>query len=201
MSRRPSRPALAPFAALLVLAGCSLLSGPSPDPTRFFVLDALSPVTGQQSTLSIGLGPVSLPSYLDRPEMARRVDENQIAYDPFRRWAEPLDHNFERVIAANLVQILEPRRIEFFPWYRNAKFDFVVTVAASRFETQPDGSVLLAVRWVLRDEADQSRVVRLASYTQPVANPDATVDALSQLVARLSEEIASAIRDERAARP
>ena len=200
MSRRATSPALACLAALLALSGCTLLNGPHPDPTQFFVLDAVAPPSGTASDLAIGLGPVSLPSYLDRPEMARRVDENQIACDSFRRWAEPLSSDFNRTIAADLVQLLGPRRIELFPWLRTAKFDFVVVVSASRFETQPDGSVMLAVRWTLRDETDTNRDVRVSTFTRPVAAPEQTAAAMSQLVADLSQEIAQAIQAEVARR-
>lgn len=200
MSRRATSRALACLAAVLALNGCALLGGPHPDPTEFFVLDAVAPPSGTATDVAVGLGPVSLPSYLDRPEMARRVDENQIAYDPIRRWAEPLSSNFARVMAANLVQILGPRRIEVFPWFRTATFDYVVTIAASRFETQPDGSAMLVARWTLRDDADVNRQVRVGIYTRPVATPDQTAAALSQLAAELSQEIAQAIRDDHAAR-
>jgi uncharacterized lipoprotein YmbA len=200
MSRRATPPALACLAALLALGGCALLGEPRPDPTQFFVLNAVAPPGGAASDLAIGLGPISLPSYLDRPEMARRVDENQIAYDPIRRWAEPLPQNFARVIAADLVQILGPRRIEAFPWFRTAKFDYIVTIAVSRFETQPDGSVKLTVRWTLHGQEDAELLERVVVYTRPVPAPEQTAAALSDLAAELSQEIAAAIQADRAGR-
>lgn len=200
MMRRAPFPALACLAAVLAVSGCAILRAPHPDPTRFFVLDAVAPAGGTTTDLAIGLGPVSLPSYLDRPEMARRVDENEIAYDSFRRWAEPLSSDFTRTIAADLVQLLGPRRIELFPWLRTAKFDFVVIVSATRFETQPDGSVTLAVRWTLRNETGANRDVRLSTFTRPAVPPEQTAAAMSQLVADLSQEIAEAIQAEIARR-
>lgn len=198
MSRRATPSVLACLAALLALSGCAILRAPHPDPTRFYVLDAVAPASGTTTDVAIGLGPVSLPNYLDRPEMARRVTQTQIAYDPVQRWAEPLKSNVARVLAANLVQALGPRRIELFPWYRTAKFDYIVTVAASRFETQPDGSVALDVRWTLRYPKGPNRQVRISTFTGPPPAPGQTAAALSQLTAELSQEIAAAIVADRA---
>jgi hypothetical protein len=199
MSRRAARHALAVLVPL-ALAGCGLLTAPRTIAPQFFVLDAVAPNTGVKTDLSIGLGPISLPSYLDRPEMARRLDANQIAYDPEARWAEPLKSDFERTLAANLVQIMSPQRILVFPWYRNADLDFTVTVAASRFEQQPDGTLMLAVRWVVRDRHDAPLSVETTSYTRPGGTPTENAAALSALVAELSQAIAAQIQSTPVAR-
>ncbi len=188
-----SRRALAFLPPLLALAGCALLTAPKILQTQFFVLNAVAPATGATSNITIGLGPISLPNYLERPDMARRVNENQIAYDPSARWAQPLAENFERVIAANLVQIMNPQRILSFPWYANAAIDYVVTVGASRFEQQPDGNMLLEARWMVRDSHDATIALQTTSYTRPGGTPEQNAAALSALVADLSQAIAAEI--------
>lgn len=189
-----------PFAAVLVaiaLAGCGLLTAPRTIAPQFFVLNAVAPPGTTDHPIHIGLGPVSLPSYLDRPEMARRVDANQIAYDAEARWAESLHGNFQRTVAANLVVLLHPTRIEFFPWYRTARFDVITTIAVSRFEQQPDGSVALMARWTVRDGQDVTQVVRESVYSRPGGSPEQNAAALSGLVAELSQDIAAAIEAQR----
>ena len=193
MSRRPAAPALASLVLVVALAGCGLLTAPKTIQTQFFVLNAVAPATGARSDIAIGLGPVTIPSYLDRPEMARRVDEYQIAYDPSTRWAEPLQDNFQRVVAANLVQLIGPQRILLYPWVRTAALDVVVTVAVTRFEQQPDGSLLLEARWVVRDRADVPLAVEVTRFTRPGGTPEANAAALSALVGDLSQAIAAAI--------
>lgn len=192
MSRRA--PLLAAFASLLALAGCALLTAPQKLSIQYFVLDAQVPPSGVKSDLAIGLGPVSLPEYLGRPEIAHRVDENQIAYDPSVRWAEPLKSTFERTIAVDLVDLLGPQRLVTFPWFRNADLDFTVNVAATRFEQQPDGNVMLAARWVVRDRHDVPIAVETAVYTRPGGPPAENAAALSALVAELSQAIAARIQ-------
>jgi uncharacterized lipoprotein YmbA len=193
MSRRAAPPLLV---ALIALAGCGLITAPRTISPRFFVLNAVAPSGGERSALTIGLGPISLPSYLDRPEMARRVDANQIAYDPEARWAEPLQGNFQRTVAANFVLLLGPTRIEYFPWYRTEKFDVIVTIAVTRFEVQPDDTVLLGARWTVRSGDNLTQVVRETVYTRPAGAPDQNAAALSAVVAELSQEIAAAVQAE-----
>lgn len=192
MSRRPHLPAAL---AALLFAGCGLLTAPRTIAPQFYVLNAVAPPSGIRSDIHLGLGPISLPSYLDRPEMARRVDANRIAYDPEARWAEALHGNFQRAVAANFVLLFDPTRIEYFPWYRTTKFDVIVTIAVSRFEPQPDGTVLLSTRWTVRDGDDVTQVVRETSYTRPAGTADENAAALSALVADLSQEIAGVIQE------
>jgi uncharacterized protein len=189
MSRRAAPPLLA---ILIALAGCGLITAPRTISPRFFVLNAVAPSSGERSDLTIGLGPISLPSYLDRPEMARRVDANQIAYDPEARWAEPLQGNFQRTVAANFVLLLGPTRIEYFPWYRTETFDVIVTIAVSRFEVQPDDTVLLLARWSVRSGDNVTQLVRETMYSRPAGSPDQNAAALSAVLAELSQEIAAA---------
>lgn len=200
MSRRAAAPF---FAAVLAvaLAGCGLITAPRTIAPRFFILNAVAPHTGVTSPIAIGLGPLSLPNYLDRPEMARRVDANQIVYDPEARWAESLKSNFQRALAANLVQLIGPERIVVFPWYSTEKLDFSVSVAATRFEPQADGSLELAGRWVVRDRHDATVAAQTFAYTRPGGTPDANAAAMSELIAELSQAIAAPMMSAPASTP
>jgi uncharacterized lipoprotein YmbA len=193
MSRRAARPVLA-VVLPLALAGCGLIMAPRTIAPRYFVLNAVAPSTGAKTAIALGLGPLSLPSYLDRPDMARRIDANQIAYDAEARWAESVKTNFERTLGADLVQLLGPDRIVAYPWYSNEKLDFTVGVGVTRFEQQPDGSLALMGRWVVRDRHDAVVAAETFNYTAPGGPPDENAAALSTLVAELAQAIAAAMR-------
>jgi uncharacterized lipoprotein YmbA len=194
MTRRTPRYVAATLAPLLALSGCALLAGPKVDPTNYFVLNAVAPATGVTSDVSIGLGPVEIPAYLDRPQMARRVDQYQIAYSETALWAEPLAELVPRTMAADLVLLLGPRRLELFPWYRTTKLDFVITVAFSRFEEQPDGSMALGGRWTLRDKHRGNKLVRTFANSRVPGPSEDRAAVLSALLADLTQEIATAIQ-------
>ncbi|MEO8603062.1 MAG: ABC-type transport auxiliary lipoprotein family protein [bacterium] len=179
--------------ALAMLAGCTLLSGPQGEPTRFYVLTA-PPAAPGMSPLRLGLGPVHFPGYLDRPQMARRVDDNRVAYVESARWAEPLKDNFEHVLAANLGGLLGTDRVIRFPWYRTAPIDYAVTVEVSRFERQPGDDVALIARWTLRDgKSGDPLAADLADLHRPASTPDQTAAALSAVTAELAQQIADAV--------
>lgn len=65
-----------------LVSGCSLLS-PEPDPSRFFVLTATTPGEASPTTrgdLVVGVGPTSIPGYLDRNEIVTRISPDELRY-------------------------------------------------------------------------------------------------------------------------
>ena len=101
--------ALATIAAGLLFAGCAATT-----PTRFYTLSSLVAAPGEASQglphLAIGVGPVTLPEYLNRPQIVTRVGSNRIALADFESWAEPLDGLFARILTENSVAPARHRR-------------------------------------------------------------------------------------------
>src|SRR5919109_1073251 len=113
------------FVALSV--GTSLLiGGCASQPSRFYLLSAppsaepvpLGTSGGQGAT--IGVGPVTLPRYLDRPQIVTQTSPYELKLAEFDRWAEALDINFSRVLAENLSLLLPTARVVLAPWPRAA---------------------------------------------------------------------------------
>jgi uncharacterized lipoprotein YmbA len=140
----------------LALAGCSPLA-PRPNYAKYFVL---TPVTdtanavSANSKLSIGLGPIDFPGYLQRTQVVTRSAATQIDLSPIDRWGEPLDKNFKRVLAENLTRLLGTYRIEEYPWSHEAKVDYQVTIQVENFETTSDHQSLLRARWIIKSGTD-----------------------------------------------
>jgi uncharacterized lipoprotein YmbA len=184
------------------LAGCGSLS-PKPDPSRFFTLTAIAqpgamPAKGSTNSpgVSLGIGPVRLPGYLDRQEIVTRVSQNRIDVSEYDRWAEPLETNFTRVVGQNLSVLLHTDRLVFYPWELNRRPNYQVTIEVLRFESNNQGEVQLSARWEILDtnkrmplQAGESGITR-----QPTAqSTDASVAALSEALGDLSREIANAV--------
>ncbi|MDX2169711.1 MAG: PqiC family protein [Deltaproteobacteria bacterium] len=184
---------LAALALALALGGCTLLSGPKVEPTRFYVLTA-APAMPTMSKMLIGLGPVRFPGYLDRPQMAMRADANRIEYSEWARWAEPLKDNFERVLGSDLSALLGTDKVVKFPWYRNAAIDYSVTIDVSRFERQGPNEVGLLARWTVRDgESGSPLASDLVDLRHPASTPEEAAAAMSELVEQLAVQIAAAV--------
>lgn len=187
--------AVALCASSLMLFGCARSM-----PAKFYLLHPLQEAAaGKQpsSSLSIGVGPVDMPEYLDRPQIVTRVSPGEVRLAEFERWAEPLKGNFSRVLGENLSQLLATDRIAIFPWTGAPQIDYRVTVEVTRFDGAPGTAVQLDTRWTLIQEKDQKSVTEKKSViTIPVEGQDfgGLVAAQSKAVAGLSREIAAAIK-------
>ena len=91
----------------LMLAGCG-----ASEHSRFYVLTenpaAATRVTATSPATTVALGAVQLPAALDRPQMARRLNSDEISYSEYDRWAGPLDDMVRRVLIADLDGRLAP---------------------------------------------------------------------------------------------
>jgi uncharacterized lipoprotein YmbA len=200
---RIRRATVALAVALSTAAGCGLLRGPARPPTKFYVLTTSSSPAkiAIARRLVIGLGPVQLPSYLERPEMVTRVAPNQLRFDEFSRWGESLKNNFVHVLGNELDTILDLERVVAYPWYRGTPMDYIVTVSVSRFETQPSGDVALDARWGIADQHGTVLVSRDSHLSHPGgSSPAEVVAGLSAMLGEMSSEIATSIRDTEARR-
>lgn len=178
-------------ALALFLAGCAASA-----PLRYYLLPALAESeAGPRSDLRLGVGPVRLPEYLERPQMVALGRDHELRVDDDHRWAEPLRDNVARVLAENLVRLLGTERVLAHPWRQPV--DLQVAVELLRFEAGPDGAVELAARWVLSaPEGDAEALIRRSEISEAVTDPgrEAVVAAKGRALARLSREIAGAVQ-------
>ncbi len=187
----------------LIVSGCLNLGQGTRQTTRFYMLhslaDDIDPAQRDavDTPVSIGIGPLTLPDYLDRPHLVVRLHRNEYHRAPFARWAEPLDVNFKRVLAENLKVLLPESQPVVHPWRPGQTPALRIEVAVLRFDVTPGGDALLNVRWVLRRQGhDKSLLVRHITLAAPVADKqyDAMVAALSRTIVDLSREMASLVR-------
>jgi uncharacterized lipoprotein YmbA len=191
----PATLRLLPVAALLA-AGCTLLA-PAADPSRFFVLTALSTSSAEGSGLALGVGPVRVASYLAVSEVQVRTRPTELSRSSVDRWAEPLEEGITRVLAQNLSAELGTRDVVLFPWYADQSPSHQVQVSVRRFELEPDGSGVLEARYEVTALAPRGgQVIRDVELRRPAAGSDvaASVAALSESLAELSRRIAADIR-------
>lgn len=199
--RRPVlHPTLATIAAGLLLCGCAATT-----PTRFYTLSSLASASGEATPklphVAVGVGPVTLPEYLNRPQIVTRAGRNRIILADFDSWAEPLDGLFARILTENLSLLLGTDDVVPLPLRRTIRLDYDVEVNVTRFDVDSGGHAVLDARWeVYRDVSGQlvhrahATVVETASSNEQVAD----VQALSQALGDLSRQIAAAIAADQA---
>ena len=101
---------------IMMIAGCA-----NSPPTRFYMLSSTPdiremPGKTDNSCPTIGVGPIEIPQYLARAQIATAASENEISYAEFDQWAQPLPGNFSHVIAENLSRLACTRAVYKFPW-------------------------------------------------------------------------------------
>ena len=191
--------------AISMVAGCGL--GARPDRSRFFTLAPLGPeelttVPAGKLEMSLGLGPIVFPGYLDRMSVVRRTQANEIAISTFDRWAEPLREAFRTTLQQNLVGLLGTPRVVLYPWQRTERPELAIDVVVLRFEATETGDADVAAQWHVVRVADGAVLVGRTSRIEERAggaDTDAAVAALSRALGGLSREIATAVRDQQAA--
>ena len=88
------------FALLTIHFGCA-----SSPPARFYLLSSLDTAppgmkpAADEPCVSIGIGPVKMPDYLEQTKIVTRGEGNQLTLAEFDRWAELLKDNLVRVLA------------------------------------------------------------------------------------------------------
>ncbi len=175
-----------------IAVGCSTA------PSRFYSLTSTATADGTPPTsAAVMVGPVTVPAAVDQPEFVVQVAPNQVKVDEFNRWVSPLSDSIAHAVAGNLVVLLGTPEVansqlaNFVPDYR-------VTIDVQRFESIPGQAAVVEAVWTVRKtvggEVRSGRTVA----REPVQGQgfDALAAAHSQAIAKMSGDIAAAIRAE-----
>jgi len=183
------------IAAAFVLVALATGCGSTP-PSRFYTLSAASAPAGTPSNLSVVVGPVSVPAEVDRPQIVITTGPNQVGLDEFNRWAAPLQNNISRVVAENLVVMLGTPRVTLFLQTASAAADYQAAVEVQRFDSIPGEAAALDAVWTVRRSKDGKTETGRTTARESVQEKsyDALAAAHSRALARLSQDIAAAVR-------
>lgn len=187
-------------ASILLVASAVGCLGRSPV-VDHYVLGAQwgrSPSPAEASTdLSVLVGPVRLPAYLDRSQMASLRADGEVELDEFRRWLGGFEENFLRSVSLGLAHELGSIRVVSHPSKAPFPIDYRVRLHVDDFVLLSDRRELRTrIRWALmRPESDSGSELFVMEETRPV--PEATAAglvaaydaALTELVTRIARRI------------
>ncbi len=172
--------------------------------SRFYALSVMpnstsdTPSEATDSDITIGIGPIKIPDYLDRPQIVTRDNQNEITISEFDRWAGQLRNSVANVLSENLSTILSTDRVVLYPWRGSIPLDFQVEVEVIQFDGEPGGNVALVARWiVIKGKSKKVLTIKRSSITEAVSgkNYTAFVAAQSRSLLKLSQEMATAVKD------
>lgn len=179
---------LAPaFTALLILSGCST-------PETYYSLSADGPAPTNTTAFALGVGPISLPDYIDRAELVFQSETNRFEIPFERRWAGSLEETTTRVLGTNLARRLKTGNLHLYPWEPGTDLRYQVRVQIRQFHAVSAGDAILDAQWRIENGSSHSLLVSGVSHlTEPVIGDgyDAVVAAESRLLAQLADTIAA----------
>ena len=180
----------------ILLSGCINTAS-----VQFYVLEPLSqPSANSIETAekrTIGVGPVSVPSLLERKQIITRLSDNTVQIAEFQQWASPLEDNLLQTLTHNLA-LLQPHHIvRAYPWNVHGTVNLQVIVDIIRFDTTSGQSASLEANWTIKNEATRTvlksghSVINrsLADSTYP-----GTVRMLSKMLGDFSRELSLALQ-------
>ena len=182
--------------AVLILSGCVSVSG-SPNP-KFYMPAALSQAETVEKIAVppgtiVAVGPVTIPGYLDRPQIVTKNKNGTLNFAQFDRWAEPLDSALARMIDENFVKLLPAASIQLFPCSFSIPLDYQVIVEVVQLDSELDKDMILAAQWSIIDAKDRKMLLtKRSQFIQPIKphNYYGLTQALNTACAALSREIA-----------
>ncbi|NCC52184.1 MAG: membrane integrity-associated transporter subunit PqiC [Spartobacteria bacterium] len=185
--------------AVLATGGC----GTSPK-SNFYVFPVPLKVASQDiqdysaAQFNIGILPVTLVPYLDRPQIVTRADKHEIRIDEYNRWGSPLQAGVVSALAGALARALPMAYIDVFPWSADTKLQYQLTVEVMMLDGVPGETANLAAQWtVTRGKNVENLVARRMSVFQEKLTDKsypAYIEGLRSVVEQLGAEVAEIIR-------
>lgn len=169
-------------------------------PIQFYMLNAETDHVADASAraidkpLTVGLGPIHLPAYLDRPQIVVAVTRNQYRLEEQHRWAERLDENIGRALAQLLGEHLGVERVVHYPWAQKQPVDYQIGVDILELHQAADGISRLRAQWQLKVEGQAPISRRFDCGIASRDGPDAIVKAQSLCLGRLGLGIVNEVR-------
>jgi len=188
-----------------VVSGCVNLGKGTERLPRLYVLTAVaadgeSVPINRKENVSIGVGPLVFPEYLNRPQIVTRAGGNELSVAPFANWAEPLKQNVLRVMVENIATLAGTDAVYRYPWRVGSAPLVQLQTEIVQFDATRKGEAILAVRWEWVDQSGRAIMPRKHSVLRrPVqgAGDNAVVAAMNRLIydhSRLAVEQLAAVR-------
>jgi hypothetical protein len=181
----------------LALLAALVFSGCGGSKQEYYRLSA-EPVaaTHGETSISLGIERVSLPSYIDRSELVFQDGPNQFQVPPNVSWAGSLSDNIAAVLARDLQQSLGAREVLTAPWPAGNAPRRRVVLDIRQFHGISGEGAILDASWQIENSDGLTIAHGSGTFHEPI-NGDgyaAVVAAESRLLAQCAGAIAPSLR-------
>jgi uncharacterized protein len=182
------------------MAGCI---GGTSKPSKFYLLRSMEnpqkslPPAGNKNCVSVLIGPITLPAYLDRTQMVTVAGKHELVLEEFNRWAEPLKDNFYRVLMEDLSLLLNTSEVYAYDRDGVSLTDYQVVIDVTRYDSVAGGDAVLTAFWTVSGKDGNSPGIKrksVFSRSVPSTGITGVVEAQNQTLTELSREIAKEIQ-------
>ena len=180
---------------LLALAGCA-----SPTPSFYTLGSASEPESHQGVALySVAIGPVTVPSMVDRPQIVLNTGPNRVSIAEESRWAEPLKESIPRAMADYLSRELPEAYVSAYPSMPISDPDYRVLIDVQRFDSLQGEAATIDILWVVNAGKDGTQTTGRSYRREPANGGDyaALVAAHQRALDAVSRDIAAVIKEKR----
>ncbi len=185
------------MAALVVIAGCAG-SREVPELNQYLLRSGSSVTAAEDRVAAIGLGNVSVASYLDQPGIVLESGDGTIRPARYHEWAEPLRESLRGFLATEIAaasgQPVRHRRYADDSWKR--RVPLLIDVHIDQLHGTASGEARLAASWTVTGNASAEPAAEHSfAATEALRNDGyaALIAAEERLLGRLAEAIAATL--------
>jgi len=178
---------------LLLLVGCA---SQSPELTQYLLRTDGADISRQQThPAKIGLGRVSVATYIDQPGLVLETENGQIHAARHHQWAEPLRVSLRRFLGAEISAAIGQDLEVDMPTANN--WAYRVDISIDQLHGTADGGAVLMAYWVvttLGEGGARSRYQFAATEALQHDGFDALASAEKILLTRLARAVADSLK-------
>lgn len=144
--------------------------------------------------MSVGVGPISLPAYVDRSELVYQSGDNSFQVPGNASWIGSLHENVTRVLVENLGSDLGSANVVTYPWPAGVTPTYSVSADVRQFHAISGDDAILEVAWRVR-AGDRVTHHGVDTFREPIQGDgySAVVAAESRLLAQFAQRIARSL--------
>lgn len=182
-----------------LLAACSVVGGSNAKVTYHTLSTSmtLGSIASDKSARipSVGIGPLKLPSLLDRKGYVVREDANTVQVRELHEWGGELQDEFLTTLTQQVQNRLPRTRVQRIPWEITQTPRYQVSLVVTQFDGQAAKEAVLIGTWQLQ-YANDGRIISTHPFELKAAVKGQTMSDIVKVQTTLVERLAQAIVDQ-----
>ena len=182
---------------VLLITSC-MSSGPATSYYSLFANKNIAQFDLDADDISIGVGPIILPEYIENPSVVSLSTTQQVRISGYHAWAGGLKEAMSRVLAQDISSALGLDQVWAFPWDNRVRPNYQIRIVFEEFSGIRGSQVSLRAKWTLLNQRGDEILISNMEQISTDSTSDsvgAYVSSLNYLLGQLSENLAKNTAD------